>query len=195
VNDNRLHIDHTLAQGDGTDRPAPPIICVVGKKKSGKTTFMEKLVPELISRGYSVGSIKHDTHGFDIDVPGKDTWRHRRCGVAAVVISSPGKLALIRDVSREPSLDEIAACYFRHLDLVLTEGYARSDKPKIELHRQVEHARPLEPQPAGLLAMVTDAAGPFDVPVYGLEDAVAVADLLERAVLRPWRGARSGRSA
>ena len=73
---------------------APPIICIVGKKQSGKTTFMEKLVPELMALGISVGTIKHDAHSFDMDHEGKDSWRHRRAGAETVVISSPTQIAI-----------------------------------------------------------------------------------------------------
>ncbi|MFH1091248.1 MAG: molybdopterin-guanine dinucleotide biosynthesis protein B, partial [Pseudomonadota bacterium] len=101
-----------------------PLVCIVGRSDSGKTTFIEKLVPELTKLGLSVGTIKHDVHGFDIDRPGKDSWRHKQAGARQTLISSPTKLALIRDTDHDYSLDELTP-YFNGLDIVLTEGYKR----------------------------------------------------------------------
>jgi molybdopterin-guanine dinucleotide biosynthesis protein B len=111
-----------------------PIISVVGKSKVGKTTLLEKLLPEIKKRGYRVAVIKHDVHGFDIDRPGKDTWKHARAGADIVVISSPQKMAIIEKVDREKTLAEIAS-KLDHVDLIITEGYKRQDKPKIEVFR------------------------------------------------------------
>ena len=110
-----------------------PIICVVGRSAAGKTTLLEKLIPELKSRGYRVGTIKHHAHpGFEIDHPGKDTWRHARAGSDHVVIAALDKIASVRPVDREPTLDEVAAT-ISEVDLILTEGYKRSGEPKIEV--------------------------------------------------------------
>lgn len=79
----------------------PPVICIVGKKKSGKTTFIEKLIPELQALGLSVGTVKHDAHSFDMDHEGKDSWRHRHCGAETVVVSSPAQVAVIRSWKRK----------------------------------------------------------------------------------------------
>ena len=87
---------------------AIPMISVVGKSDTGKTTLLEKLVAELKRRGYRVATVKHDTHGFDIDQPGKDSWRHAQAGSDVVVISGPDRLALIEKREREMTLDEIA---------------------------------------------------------------------------------------
>src|SRR3989304_2506842 len=98
-----------------------PVICVVGKSDTGKTTFLEKLIPELNARGYRVAVVKHDTHGFDLDKPGKDTWRLTQAGSYATVISSADKLAIIKRVDEEATLDEIAAMIGDDVDVVLTE--------------------------------------------------------------------------
>ncbi|MDP2972779.1 MAG: molybdopterin-guanine dinucleotide biosynthesis protein B, partial [Deltaproteobacteria bacterium] len=84
-----------------------PIISIVGKSDSGKTTFIEKLLPELVRRGYRVATVKHDVHGFEVDREGKDSWRHKQAGAHTVIISSPTKVALIRDVEKDLRLDEI----------------------------------------------------------------------------------------
>lgn len=160
-----------------------PVICIVGKKKSGKTTFIEKLVPALKARGLSVGTVKHDTHGFDVDKEGKDTWRHRKAGAATVVISSPDRLAVIKEMDREMELAEIAETFFADRDLVLTEGYFRSDMPKVEVFRPESHAQPLcGPDDAWerkLLAFVSDAAVDPGVPVFGLDDADGLAVFIQ----------------
>jgi len=85
----------------------PPVISVVGKSGVGKTTVLEKVIREIKRRGHKVGTVKHDTHGFDVDKPGKDSWRHARAGSDAVVISGPRKMALIRQLEGEMSLDDI----------------------------------------------------------------------------------------
>jgi molybdopterin-guanine dinucleotide biosynthesis protein B len=98
----------------------PPVVCFVGKSNSGKTTLIEKLVLEFTSRGLAVGTIKHDVHGFDIDIPGKDSWRHKKAGARRTVISSPAKLSLIQDTDHDHSLGEIVP-YFCGLDLIVAE--------------------------------------------------------------------------
>jgi len=94
----------------------PPIISIVGKSDSGKTTLLEKLLAEIKNRGYHSGIIKHDTHGFDIDHEGKDTWRHKKAGASTVIISSPNKIAVIRDIKEEKVLDAIAAEYLQDIN-------------------------------------------------------------------------------
>lgn len=160
-----------------------PIICVVGKSDVGKTTFLEKLIPELVRRGYRVGTIKHDVHGFDIDKPGKDTWKHAQAGSSTVVISAYDKLAVIKRVEREATLDEIALLVGDGVDLLLTEGFKRSDKPKIEVSRR-EKGGDLLCDERELVAVVTDNEFDVRVPQFGLDDAAGVAELLERRVLR-----------
>lgn len=154
----------------------PPIVAVVGKSDAGKTTFLEKLIRELKLRKIKVGTVKHDVHGFEIDHPGKDTWRHAQAGADAVVISSPAKVALIKRVEQEQSLDEIALL-MGDMDIILTEGYKRSDKPKIEINRRA-HSTELLCGPEELLALVSDAEWDLAVPVFDLDDASGVASLL-----------------
>ncbi|MBC7324588.1 MAG: molybdopterin-guanine dinucleotide biosynthesis protein B [Moorella sp. (in: Bacteria)] len=160
-----------------------PIISVVGKSDVGKTTLLTKLLPELKRRGYRVATIKHDTHGFDIDRPGKDTWRHAEAGADVVVISSPRKMALIERVEAELSLDAIAG-RIQNVDLIITEGYKRGDKPKIEVHRAAAGGE-LLCEPEELLAVATDEPLAIDVPCYGLDDAAGLVDLIEDRILTP----------
>lgn len=154
----------------------PPIVSIVGKSGSGKTTFLEKLLPELKRRGYQVATVKHDIHGFDIDQPGKDTWRHAQAGADAVVISSSHRIALIQRLDEEMSLDKIAR-YIQSVDIIITEGYKRGNKPKIEISRRARSAE-LICNEDELIAIVTDQRFPLDVPHFDLNDAAGVADLL-----------------
>ena len=158
------------------------IVSVVGKSGSGKTTFLEKLLPELKRRGYRVATVKHDVHGFDIDQPGKDTWRHAQAGAEAVVISSPRRFALIQRLDEEMPLDEIAS-YVRGVDIIITEGYKRGNKPKIEISRRAKSTELLCDEEE-LIAVVTDQRFPLDVPHFGLDDVAGVADLLEDKFLK-----------
>ena len=160
-----------------------PIISIVGRSDSGKTTFLEKLIPELTRKGYRVATVKHDTHGFEVDREGKDSWRHARAGAHAVVISSPQKLALIQKVEADLSLDEISL-WMPEVDLILTEGYKREGKPKIEVYRRQVHPEPLCSLKDNLIALVTDDDVPTEVPRFSLEDAVGVASYLEEKFLK-----------
>lgn len=160
-----------------------PIVSVVGKSNAGKTTFLEKLIAELTRRGWRVGTIKHDAHRFDIDKPGKDSWRHAQAGSRAVAIASAEKVAVIRQLSRAVSVDELATLLEGDLDIILTEGFKRGDKPKIEVSRR-EAATELLCTAEELLAIVTDQVHDLDVPHFALDDAPGVADLLEERFLR-----------
>lgn len=163
----------------------PPIVSIVSKKNSGKTTLLEKLIPELCHRGYRVGTVKHDHHGFDIDREGKDTWRHKQAGAATVVISSPKKIALVKDLSEEMALDDIVARFFADMDLVITEGYKRGGKPQIEVFRRAAHETPLHARenPGTLVAVASDVAVDLGVPRLDLNDIRAIADFIEKRFL------------
>jgi molybdopterin-guanine dinucleotide biosynthesis adapter protein len=163
----------------------PPIVSIVSKKKSGKTILIERLIPELSARGYRSGTVKHDTHGFDIDHEGKDTWRHKQAGAHAVVISSPWKLSLIRDVDTEASLDRIVADYFSDVDIVLTEGYKQAGKPQVEVFRSTAHASPLHSasNPGTLIAVMSDVPVDLGVPRFDIDDIAGLADLIEARFL------------
>lgn len=110
------------------------VISIIGKSKSGKTTLIEKLIPELNSRGLRVGTVKHAHHGFEIDHTGKDSFRHREAGAEIVALSSKDKIAIQRIIQKEIPLNEIIQTYFPDdLDLVLVEGYKKETGLKIEV--------------------------------------------------------------
>ncbi|MDY7041215.1 MAG: molybdopterin-guanine dinucleotide biosynthesis protein B [Chloroflexota bacterium] len=158
-----------------------PIVCVVGKSGTGKTTFLERLIPELKRRGYRVATIKHNFDGFEVDRPGKDSWRHSQAGSDVVFIASTHKLAMIERSERDLTLDVVAA-RITDVDIILTEGYKHSDKPKIEIFRS-EVGDELLSNPDDLVALVTDRSFDLDVPQFGLGDAAGVASLLESQFL------------
>jgi molybdopterin-guanine dinucleotide biosynthesis adapter protein len=164
------------------DELRAPVISVVGKSGVGKTTALEKLIRELKNRGYRVATVKHDAHGFDVDKPGKDSWRHAQAGSDVVVISGPRKMALIRSLQQEMPLDEIVDL-MGGVDLVLTEGYKRGDKPKIEISR-LERGTELLCQADELIAIMADYAVDMPVPQFDLDDASGVVGLLEELFLR-----------
>jgi len=172
----------SIGQEGGEMRPVP-VVSVVGRSNVGKTTFLEKLIAELKRRGYRVATVKHDVHGFEIDRPGKDTWRHAQAGSDLVVIASPDRVAMIARTGAEMALDDIVARLPLDVDIVVTEGYKRGDKPKIEVSRAA-CGRELLSREEELVALVTDEPfGEMQVPQYGLDDAAGVVDELERQLL------------
>ena len=159
----------------------PPIICIVGRSQSGKTTLIEKLIPALKRRGYRVGTIKHSHHIFDFDKSGKDSWRHKDAGAETVIIASPGKIAMVKN-DHQGTLDGLQD-YFGDLDLVITEGYKKERKPKIEVVRSARHAEALLKDDRHLVAVVTDADLEMEVPVFGMEDIDQLADFIAKKYL------------
>jgi molybdopterin-guanine dinucleotide biosynthesis adapter protein len=164
----------------------PPVISIVSKKNSGKTTLLEKLIPALCQRGYRVGTIKHDHHGFEIDREGKDTWRHKMAGAGTVVISSPRKMALIKDVQEEVSLDSLVEQHFSDMDLVITEGYKKAGKPQIEVFRRAAHEEPLHRKdtPHTLVAVVSDVPVDLGVPCFDIDDFLSLAAFIEENFIK-----------
>lgn len=159
----------------------PPVISIVGRSQSGKTTFIEKLIPEFKSRGYTIGTIKHSHHNPDIDRSGKDSSRHKAAGADTVIFHSPGTIAMVRD-DHAGEMDNLMG-YFEDVDLVITEGYKAGNKPKIEIVRSARHSEPLLKDDTHLIAVVTDVDLQLKVPIFGFEDVVPLADLIEEKIL------------
>jgi molybdopterin-guanine dinucleotide biosynthesis protein B len=171
----------------------PPIVSIVGKKKSGKTTLIERLVAELVRRGHRVGTIKHG-HDFDLDTEGTDSWRHRAAGSARTVLAGPDGYAVVGTWPGGRALGpvELAARHLDDLDVVIVEGFKAEDVPRIEIFRKAAHAEPVFPPgsagAARLIGVVTDD------PAYGASLSCPVlaadaedlpgrlADLVERLV-------------
>jgi len=159
-----------------------PAVAFVAKSSiSGKTTLIEKVIREGKARGWRIGVLKHDVHNFEIDIPGKDSWRHAQAGADLVAISSPQKLALSEKVDQEKRLDEVLD-KIEGVDIIFIEGYKRENKPKIEIFRSDIHQK-LWCAPEQLLAVASDIPLEVGVPCYDLNDAKGICDLLEKTFL------------
>jgi len=159
----------------------PTVISIVGRSQSGKTTLIEKLIPELKRRGYRVGTIKHTHHALDVDKTGKDSARHRDAGADTVILASPGEIAMLKS-DHPGTLDELIH-YFEDVDLVITEGYKRTTRPKIEVVRTAHNPKPLCSDDPSLVAVVTDTELALSIPRFGLEEIRRIADFIEAAFL------------
>ncbi|MFZ2223785.1 MAG: molybdopterin-guanine dinucleotide biosynthesis protein B [Candidatus Deferrimicrobium sp.] len=157
-------------------------VAFVSKSGTGKTTLLEKVISRLKDRGYRVGVIKHDAHRFDIDRPGKDSYRLTAAGADTMVISSPEKLALVKRHAASPPVEDLLSDFFTDVDIVLAEGYKSSSLPKIEVHRRERSAdllcRGKERDPM-LLAVASDEPLDLDVPQLDIDDADGITDFIE----------------
>ncbi|MGJ8622013.1 MAG: molybdopterin-guanine dinucleotide biosynthesis protein B [Yoonia sp.] len=156
---------------------------IVGYKNAGKTGLMERLVTEITGRGFSVSTLKHAHHSFDVDHPGKDSYRHRQAGAHQVLLSSRQRWALMTELrdAAEPSLGELLT-RLDPVDLVLVEGYKRDTHAKVEAHR-AETGNPLIARSDSTIrAIASDVPLQADQPVFDLNDTKAVADFILREV-------------
>ena len=162
-------------------------VSFVAKSGTGKTTLLEKVISELKDRGYQVGAVKHDAHSFDIDHPGKDSHRLTAAGADTMLISSPGKLALVKKHNASPPIEELLATYFSDADVVITEGFKKSGLPKIEVHRKERSPTLLcrgEEHDPTLLAVASDEPLELDVPVLDLNIPAQVANFIVVRIIR-----------
>ncbi len=153
---------------------------VVGWKNSGKTGLMERLVAEFVARGFSVSTIKHAHHVFDVDQPGKDSYRHREAGATEVLLSSRKRFALMAEHrgASEPELKELLT-KLASVDLVLVEGYKRARHLKIEAHRADTNAALIATEDATVRAIASDSGARAEGrPTFGLDDTAAIADFI-----------------
>ena len=160
-----------------------PIVSIVGKSDSGKTTLIERLIPELIQRGYKVATVKHDVHGFEVDKEGKDSWRHRQAGAYCTIISSPKQIAVIRTTDHDATLEEIRNRFVDKMDIIISEGYKNDSAPKVEVFRKEVHKEPLCTREDSLVALVTNRQFDLGAPCLDLDDTEGLADLLEKKFL------------
>jgi len=156
-----------------------PIVSFVGHSGSGKTTFIEKLIPLLVGAGVKTAIIKHDVHGFEMDKPGKDTWRHKKAGAAATIISSAEKIGLVMDADHDHQPHELAFM-LDFADVIITEGFKHGSYPKIEVFRPdaTGDAAPLCLDDPQLLAVISDRNVACEAPVFELDDIRPVADFM-----------------
>ena len=155
---------------------------ITGWKNSGKTTLTVRLVTELTARGYSISTIKHAHHAFDIDKPGADSYRHREAGAGEVAVVSGVRWALMHEMrgEKEPPIEEILD-RLGPCDLVLVEGYKRESHPKIEARRKgTKDDQPLAPNDPAIIAIASDHEVRGEtLPVFDIDDITRIADFVE----------------
>ncbi len=158
---------------------AIPILCFVGRSNSGKTTLIERLIPELVKAGYKVATVKHAGHGFDLDTEGKDSWRHKRAGASTVMVLSKGSLAMFADVNDDIKLSELRDRFLdQSLDLIIAEGWKSEGFPKIVVVRDQPGEVPVSQD--GLLAVLSNKPIDVKVPLIDPDDIPALAALIIR---------------
>ncbi len=155
------------------------IIGIAGFKNAGKTTLVSGLVSEFTSRGFAVSTVKHAHHGFDIDQPGRDSFRHRDAGAREVAVVSDKRWALMHELDGEdePRLDEVVA-RLAPCDLVIVEGYKREAHPKIEVRGPGLGHPPLWPEDETIIAIAAEPPPEAEIPVFGRDDIAAIADFI-----------------
>ncbi|MFO8143443.1 MAG: molybdopterin-guanine dinucleotide biosynthesis protein B [Dehalococcoidales bacterium] len=161
----------------------PPVVSVVGRSASGKTTLIEKLLSELAGRGFRIATIKHTPDDVEFDEPGKDSWRHFEAGSQAAVISSPGRVLLIKPSLELARVAEVARLIGEDYDLVITEGFKRDNAPKIMVHRSELGSPPANL--SKLIAVVSDKQESGGVRHFQTDDIKGIADLLEKGFIIP----------
>jgi len=168
------------------ERVPVPTVSFVGKKKSGKTTVLCGVIAELARRGRRVAVLKHDAHGFDVDIPGTDSYRLREAGAVVTGISSPEMYVLIHKPRSEPRLEDLIARVGESIDLVITEGFKREDAPKVEISRRERSTTRICDEDE-LIGVASDQHFPdLSVPQLSLDDHSGLADLLEARILGEW---------
>ena len=155
-----------------------PVLGFAAFSGTGKTTLLEKLIPQLTERGIRIGMVKHAHHAFDIDTPGKDSYRLRMAGARQMLIASSQRQALMTEniTPQEPRLDElISRLDTDHIDLVLVEGFKQVPFPKIELHRKALGKTLLHPEDADIIAVASDHLTDCgDLPALDINDTAAI---------------------
>lgn len=160
------------------------VIGLAGWSGAGKTTLLTRLIPHFNAQGLRVSVIKHAHHRFDVDVPGKDSWRHREAGAAEVLVASANRWALMHELrgAAEPRLPELLS-KLSAVDLVVVEGFKREPHRKIEVHRAANDKPLLFPDDPGIVGIATDTTVETRLPTVHLDDIEAVAALLLRAAM------------
>ncbi len=155
------------------------IFGLAGWSGSGKTTLLTALIPELVARGLTVSTIKHAHHEFDIDRPGKDSWRHREAGATEVMVASSRRWALMRELRGAPeaALDELVA-RMSPVDLLLVEGFKRHPHPKIEVHRPSVGQPLLYPDDPHIVAIASDEILSVPLPLLPLDEPAVIAGFM-----------------
>jgi molybdopterin-guanine dinucleotide biosynthesis adapter protein len=161
-----------------------PIISIVGRSNTGKTTLIEKLAPEFSRRGYRVATIKHAARGFEIDREGKDSWRHRKAGAYKTILISPTELALMEVFEREYSVEELVDLYIKDADIILLEGHKNNPYPRIEVLRKDVEPLPKDGKEDLWIAGVGDKRQDVGIPHFQADEIQKLANFLEERYLR-----------
>jgi molybdopterin-guanine dinucleotide biosynthesis protein B len=163
---------------------AMKVIGLAGWSGAGKTTLLTRAIPQLQKQGVRVSVIKHAHHAFDVDVPGKDSWRHREAGAAEVLVSSSQRWALMHELrgAAEPRLSELLA-RMSPVDLVVVEGFKREPHRKIEVYRAANEKPLLFPDDPGIVGIATDTAVESKLPTAHLDDIEAVAAMMLKSAI------------
>lgn len=157
-----------------------------GYSGSGKTTLIEKLIPRFAARGLRVSLIKHTHHNFDVDQPGKDSWRHRQAGASEVLLTCDSRWVLMHELrgAAEPTLEEQLAV-LSPCDLVLVEGFKQTPISKLEIHRPAHGRPPIWPENPSVVAVATNEKIDCPLPTLDLDDPAAIADFILNYLDRP----------
>jgi molybdopterin-guanine dinucleotide biosynthesis protein B len=156
-----------------------PYFSFVGRSNTGKTTVIERLIPILVGKGLKVAVIKHHPHDFEIDIPGKDTYRYKQAGATMSILASPGKVAVVEDTETELTLEEIITRYIHDVNLLIVEGFKREEIPKIEVFQRKEGAdMPVCAEDKNLIAVITDESIDTLLPVFSRDDVGGVAGFI-----------------
>lgn len=151
------------------------VLGIAGYSGGGKTTLIEKLLPRLRAAGLSVAVIKQSHHDFEVDVPGKDSWRHRAAGAQEVLLTSPHRWMLVNELRGAPEpglsahLKRLSPC-----DLVLVEGFKHADIPKLEVWRAANERPWLHPEDANFIAVAADRLPPGGLKHLPIDDIEAI---------------------
>ena len=160
------------------------VIGLAGWSGAGKTTLLTRAIPQLQKQGLRISVIKHAHHAFDVDVPGKDSWKHREAGAAEVLVSSSQRWALMHELrgAGEPRLPELLAKMSR-VDLVVVEGFKREPLRKIEVYRAANGKPFLFPDDPGVVGIATDTPVETSLPTAHLDDITTIAAMMLRAAI------------
>jgi len=163
----------------------PPVISIVGRSNSGKTTLIERLIPELKRRGFRVGTVKHYRRPFEMDLPGKDSWRHKNAGAEVSIISSPFRIGIVKELSEELPLESIIR-FMEDLDIILTEGYKKGKYPKIEVLNPKFSKEPMI-KDGTLIAVITEMEVDLKIPKFNPEKIEEIVDFILSFLRLPMR--------
>jgi molybdopterin-guanine dinucleotide biosynthesis protein B len=158
-------------------RTIPPVVSIVGYSGSGKTTLIEKLISALKQRVLRVGTIKHDVHGFEMDRPGKDSWRHKQAGASTTIITSPRQIGMVMDADHDHHPLELLPL-MAGMDIVIVEGFKKANLPKIEVFRSENGKPPACRGDKNLIAVVSNTSLDWGVPRYTDDDVEILTDVI-----------------